>query len=1078
MNRSEAIQLIRNTFERAFAEDRFRHFTRELLNEMDESKAFSMQGAYIPEVYRGHVRQYKRLATYTDPQGKKIDVLVVHLRRESSLERARTMQRNFVAHYLKKRGEKDAALVAYYTDGIEDWRFSWVHMEYQLQRDEASGKVKVVDDLTPARRYSFLVGAHEPNHTAQQQLFPILADDRHNPTLAQLEAAFDIESVTREFFAEYKELFLALKAELDRSLQAAPEVKREFERRQIDTATFAKKLLGQIVFLYFLQKKGWLGVEPGKPWGSGPKNFLRRLYAGRAVAYDNFFRQILEPLFYEALAEPAPDNFYPRLNCRIPFLNGGLFDPLKGYDWRGTDLRLPNELFGRILDVFDRYNFTVREDEPLEKEVAVDPEMLGKVFENLLEVRDRKSKGAFYTPREIVHYMCQESLIQYLDTALNGRETPAAPLIPRADLARLIRQGELALHDELAAEAGVSGWKRRLPPSIRQHAAALDQALADIRLCDPAIGSGAFAVGMMQEIVRARQLLTAYLGESDARTAYNFKRQAIQESIYGVDLDPSAVDIAKLRLWLSLVVDEESYDAIQPLPNLDYKIVQGNSLDRVEKNLLNLGLFDQLDALKRRYFDEIDSYEKIRLRAQIDQLIGLLTNGKQAFDFEIYFHEVFEAKSGFDVVIGNPPYVRQERLHDLKPQLKANFPQVYAGTADLYAYFYAQGMRILRDRGVLAFISSNKFMRAGYGKKLRAFLAGQTTLHSIIDFGDLPVFAATAYPSIVITQKQASEPEAALLALNVDSLDVLQNLPVVVHDLAWPIPQKSLRPEGWALVRPQVRALMEKLRRRGMPLAEFVDGKFYYGIKTGYNQAFVIDAATRQRLIEADPRSAEVIKPWLRGKDIKRWRVDWKRQYLLYIPWEFPLKRYPAIQNHLQQHRLKLEARPEVREGRFPWYALSRYASEYVHEFGKPKIVYPHFNTSPNFAFEKTGALSNDKTYIIPDAPLYLLGLLNSRVVHFVLSQLCPSVQQGYMELRTIYVGQIPVPAPNLEDRSRLESLVRKLVAAEGHGSQVAAWERELNEIVYRLYDLTDEEIALIEESKKFNFSQRAETRK
>ncbi|MBK9093981.1 MAG: hypothetical protein IPM84_14660 [Anaerolineae bacterium] len=467
-------------------------------------------------------------------------------------------------------------------------------------------------------------------------------------------------------------------------------------RAGVDLPGFAKKLLGQIVFLYFVQKKGWLGVAADQLWGSGPRDFVRRLYdRANGFVYDSFFNDVLEPLFYDALAlQRAEDGFrFGDRTVKIPFLNGGLFEPMGGYDWRHTHLALPNALFSNrrdpqddqgtgILDVFDRYNFTVWEEEPLEKEVAVDPGDAGQGLQNMLEVRDRKSRGPS-TPCEIVHYMCQESLIHYLDTALNRVETSLVPeqptqdpffgepppkqqaltvpqrreSVPREEIAALVRRGALALQQDAAKEAGLQSGDYVLPESVRRHAAKLDAALAGIKLCDPAIGSGAFPVGMLHEIVQARLALDTQL--KSGRTPYALKRHAIQQSIYGVDIDGGAVEIAKLRLWLSLVVDEESYADIQPLPNLDYKIVQGNSLGQVKKNLFNMALFTDLDALKRRYFDETHPTEKTKLRAQIEQLIGLLTNGMQDFDFDVYFHEVFEGRGGFDVVIGNPPYIKE-----------------------------------------------------------------------------------------------------------------------------------------------------------------------------------------------------------------------------------------------------------------------------------------------------------------------------------------------------------------------------------------------------------------------------------
>ncbi len=287
MHVEEAKRLIQETFQSGFDENRFRLFAKNLFNDLDESKAFAYQGQFIPDAYKDHVRQYKRLGKYTDPDGAALDVLVVNLKRETALDRARTMQRNFIAWYLKHRGEKDAAIVAYHTDGLEDWRFSYVRMDYRTVQEE-TGKVRVKTDLTPARRYSFLVGTNEPNHTAQQQLLPILMDDRSNPTLAELEKAFTIESVTREFFERYKELFLRLKEELDGLVEKDRRVGADFTAKNIRTADFAKKLLGQIVFLYFLQKKGWLGVgkdEKGnfRPWSAGPKDFLRRLFDRKLV---------------------------------------------------------------------------------------------------------------------------------------------------------------------------------------------------------------------------------------------------------------------------------------------------------------------------------------------------------------------------------------------------------------------------------------------------------------------------------------------------------------------------------------------------------------------------------------------------------------------------------------------------------------------------------------------------------------------------------------------------------------------------------------------------------------------------
>jgi hypothetical protein len=1100
MNQNTATTLINQTFDAPFDEAAFTRLAANLLNKVDRHKAIGLRsGNIIPQAYRGHISTYRRPFVYTDPNGERVDVLIVRLAKPGSLERARTMQRNFIAHYITQLAHDqsvDGVLAAFYHPDVADWRFSLVKLEYLFGEDGAEEK------LTPARRYSFLVGPNEPTHTAARQLLPLLVEDGRLPTLDQLTDAFRVEVVGRRFFEAYKELFLRLVEALDEQLAQDPALRRDFERAGIHLPNFAKKLLGQIVFLYFVQKKGWLGVAPGDPWGSGPRDFLRRLFARQdGVAYDNFFDDLLEPLFYRALAIKRTGDRYQigDFVCQIPFLNGGLFEPMGGYDWQNTHLRLPNRLFSNrqgphddqgsgILDVFDRYNFTVWEEEPLEKEVAVDPEMLGQVFENLLEVEDRKSKGAFYTPREIVHYMCQESLINYLDTQI-GSISEIGPISPptRDDLTILVRQGALALQQDAAKEAGLQKGEYVLPAAVRAYAAPLDAALADIRLCDPAIGSGAFPVGMLHEIVQARLALTTHLGDerpdrfvkpvrSSVRSAYELKRHAIQQSIYGVDIDAGAVEIAKLRLWLSLVVDESRYDDIQPLPNLDYKIVQGNALLGVEKNLFNLPLFNRLDRLKQEFFDATHRHEKRTLKAQIDQLIELLTGEQKTFDFEVYFHEVFAAKGGFDVAIGNPPYVRQELIRELKPDLKKRFPDVYAGTADLYVYFYAAGLNILNENGGLAFITSNKFMRAGYGKKLRQVLGSKSQLHAIIDFGDLPVFDATAYPTIVIVRQGQPANGQQLNALTIESLALLAQLPYQIDEMAWPMPQTALKSTGWALARPDVLNLMRKLRQQGTPLEKFINGRFYRGIVTGYNAAFLIDEKTRHRLIEADPRSVEVIKPWLRGRDIKRWRVDWNGDYLIFTRRGIDIDNYPAIKGYLAQFKESLLPKPDDwpnskkwlgrKSGPYKWYEIQD-SIAYHSEFLNLKIVYSHFNKEPNFALETKAAFSNDKTYIIPGHNLTLLAFLNSKVSDFFLQQICPTVRGDYMEFRTIYVGQIPIPAVSDEQQAEMETLVQQLLDSKGQGPQAAAWEQALNQIVYRLYHLTPAEIALIEQEVK-----------
>ncbi|MEI2607198.1 MAG: Eco57I restriction-modification methylase domain-containing protein [Candidatus Promineifilaceae bacterium] len=981
MNPAAASTLITQTFDSRFDEQTFENFVSNLFNQVDRSKAFGYRvGNIIPQAFRGHISSYRRPFIYKDPNGDRLDVLIVRLDKSHSLDRARTMQRNFAAWYLKQDHAEtvEAALIAFYHEAVADWRFSLVRLEY------AFGEEGIDEKLTPARRYSFLVGPTEPTHTAESQLRPFLLEDGINPTIDALAQAFQIEVISRRFFEEYKELFLQLVEHIEALLQKNKRLAEDFQRAEIVVSNFAKKLLGQIVFLYFVQKKGWLGVTPGQAWGSGPKDFLRRLFAKQnGVSYSNFFNDVLEPLFYEALAIRRDGDLFRMsgYTCQIPFLNGGLFEPMGGYDWQHTQLLLPNSLFSNraneadqsgtgILDVFDRYNFTVREEEPLEKEVAVDPEMLGKVFQELLEVHERKSKGAIYTPREIVHYMCQESLINYLDTSVNlvktliTHESPVqsslfgasippqetthtmtrVERVPREEIAILVRQGALALQQDAAKEAGLKSGDYVLPPGVREFARELDKALATIKLCDPAIGSGAFPVGMLHEIVQARLALDTQLKQKP--TPYALKRHAIQESIYGVDIDAGAVEIAKLRLWLSLVVDEESYEDIQPLPNLDYKIVCGNSLLGVEKNLLNLHLFNRLDSLKQQYFAETHRHEKARLKTQIDQLIELLTGDKTAFDFEVYFHEVFAGQSGFDVVIGNPPYVRQELLQPLKPILQKWHKEVYTGIADLYVYFYSQGIKILREYGVLTFICSNKYFRAGYGQKLRTFLTSKTIIHQLIDFGDAPVFDATAYPSIILVQKGVSH-DHHLAAFNWEPGPPISDFAAIYRARHFTMPQNSLTSDGWRLEQGDVRTVLEKMRRAGQPLGEYVKGRFYRGVVTGFNEAFVVDRTTRDRLIAEHPSSADILKPFLRGRDVKRWQAQSPDLWLIFTRRGINIDTYPAIKKYLLAYKERLMPQPKNwngpwqgrKAGSYEWYEIQDNIA-YWQEFEQPQNCY------------------------------------------------------------------------------------------------------------------------------------------
>jgi len=1071
MNESEAKRLVETTFSNPFDEGRFLLFARNLLDGLDEHESFDCHGASIKELYRDHVGQFKRLGTYRAPDGLNTDVLVVRLIRDTALDRARTMQRNFVADYMKRVGGPDATLVGFYTDGApDDWRFSFVRIEL-MSAVGSDGRVKTIPELSPARRYSFLVGKNEPHHTALQRLWPLLTHEHNKPTLAAIENAFEIESVTKKFFEKYKELFLKIKEEIDRLADTDIRIASEFRAKSINIADFTKKLMGQIVFLYFLQKKGWLCVQKDatgafKQWGTGPKNFLKSLFAQTSPA-QNFFNDILEPLFYEALAIERTSNYYHRLNCQIPFLNGGLFEPMNRYNWVEVDIPISNDVFRELFETFDMFNFTVREDEPLDKEVAVDPEMLGKVFENLLEIRDRKSKGAYYTPREVVHFMCQESLIHYLA----GR----IPEIGHDKIAYFIRHGQSAVEIEAGRAQGSANFRFAMP-AIMENADKLDTALADIRICDPAIGSGAFPVGMLTEIVNARDTLTKYLGASAERNAYEFKRHAITTCIYGVDIDAGAIEIAKLRLWLSLVVDEDDFENIRPLPNLDFKIRRGNSLQPINRDTLSTDLADQVEALKVRYVEETSPSRKEEIRKSIARLMAALTGGRDVFDFRLHFSEVFHLQNGFDITIANPPYVRHEAIKDQKPMLKAAFGSHYCGTADLYTYFYKRGIEILRANGHLCYIAPNKFMKAGYGKNTRNLLGYQNRLRLLVDFCELPVFDAATDPAIVLVQKASPQFGETYADTVVKSVEELKSIAKTVSDRITRYRIDSLSVDRWMRGGPASRDLVFKIESCGIALGNLVKDNFHYGIKTGFNQAFVIDEQVRRDLVMSDPHCADIIVPWLDGDEIRRWKCEWSHQYLIRIPssanadwiWsgEASVEKayarfegeYPSLAKHLSKWHSNLIGRDD--QGKFWWELRS---CSYWDVFSVPRIVFNECSKELH-AYLETNTMVQNKTgfVIISDENEFVLAVLNSSLMDFYYRSVFQAWGDpwngGRLQFQKEKMVDVRIPAATTEQKNAIAAVVRQIQLSP-RGPDAKELEKKLDLMVLGLFHVDEREL-------------------
>ena len=657
-----------------------------------------------------------------------------------------------------------AFMLFHYDDAPRwDWRFTFCRK---------SGNK---EETTDSKRYTFLLGPGQSCRTATDN-FMALYEKRDSLEIKDIENAFNVEALSKEFFGKYKEQyekfveFITGKRFVkhgDKYVETIthdphPEIYQEFDCDDKRVRDYVKKLLGRIVFLHFLQKKGWLGVPAGKDWGEGDRDFMLRLFLNASTHQkDNFLDDILEPLFSDGLDHDRSgkgDIFDTKVegyhNCRIPYLNGGLFE-------RDSDdqkaCRFPASYFESLLTMLSQYNFTIDENDPNDAEVGVDPEMLGRIFENLLE--DNKDKGAYYTPKEIVQYMCRESLIAYLQTD------------QREEDKERIRQF-VTTHD-----AEVLG-------SLRSD---IDQKLIDVKICDPAIGSGAFPMGLLRELFFCRSAIEPNIAENAA----NIKRHIIQNNIYGVDIERGAVDIARLRFWLSLIVDEKSPEV---LPNLDYKIMRGNSLlttfnDRhinldtkgqkhikvnemneekkklyklkqlyynatgvnklqldvdIKKSILRL-IAHQLGYESRSWLQKKDTqgnlfpqqmpFEEVKQQLPPDQLKSInecedlykkLCNQNiplaeraqidiRFFDWRMMFTEVFDtslsrpSKGGFDIVIGNPPYGAkyddETKLYYKRNYLTAkSIKGIQKASLDTYTLFIELGYNLLCKHGSFAYI--------------------------------------------------------------------------------------------------------------------------------------------------------------------------------------------------------------------------------------------------------------------------------------------------------------------------------------------------------------------------------------
>ena len=678
-----------------------------------------------------------------------------------SVANKRVGLRNLVKSFINPIwGEFDAALVVF--DSGDHWRLSFI--------------CDIKDEATSPKRYTYVFGSDDLLYRTPIERFNFLK--KKGVSFETLKAAFSVEALSDEFFDKYREQyadfiqyitgkrFVKVGSKWEEKMLGEPNVAlmQAFNYNEKKIRDYVKKMMGRITFLHFLQRKGWM---------CGDLNYMHNMFENSAYKND-YLDSVLEPLFFGILNTKPTEReiLFTKYGWDksllaewkdIPYLNGGLFERDEEDEPKS---RFPAEYFKRLFQFFSEYNFTIDENDPNDAEVGVDPEMLGKIFENLLE--DNKDKGAFYTPKEIVRYMCQESLIAYLETNTS---------IAKDKIRQFV----------LSPEEGVKDIPENKKPKLLT-------ALKEVKICDPAIGSGAFPMGLLNELLHCREVLSG-----DHYDRAEIKKSIIQNNIYGVDIEKGAVDIARLRFWLSIVVDEETPS---PLPNLDYKIMQGNSLiesfmgvdlskltyeKEYKEDKGEISLFDdEKDRLQKTVSHLLSSYyscsdhdRKVTLQQEISDTINKqleaqaydpaildklktinLAENNNFFLWHTWFSDVFnrDDKEGFDIVIGNPPYVsavNMARTGEEKLLYKQSYPEA-TGAYDMYVLFLLLGVKL--SSNIYCWIIPNKLLVADYAKKTLHKLKAECGLEKTIDVSVYDVFKnASVYPIIVLGNKVSHE---------------------------------------------------------------------------------------------------------------------------------------------------------------------------------------------------------------------------------------------------------------------------------------------------------------------------------
>lgn len=914
--------------------------------------------------------------------------------------------------------------------------------------------------------------------------------EKSKPEIAELLwKSLDIKEVNKEFYKQIKERFDTLIGIVKTQHTKATENQARLTDGQVKQ--FTVRLIGRYIFCWFLKEKGII-----------PHSLISK---ATIEGTDNYYQNVLLKLFFETLNTKVQDRNPLTLNKlfeKIPYLNGGLFDE-SDEDKLFTKLKLDAWLLP-FVEILESYDFTIDESSSQYQQVAVDPEMLGRIFENLLASQNeeteklanqRKAFGAFYTPREIVDYMVNESIKAYLVTALNVKD------------------------DELNSLFTASpAW----PDKLKGRKADALSALEQIKILDPACGSGAFPMGILHKLVELHEVL------GTVKNSYELKKDILSQNIYGVDIMPMAIEIARLRAWLSLVLEEEYKPndpkhnfGLKPLPNLDFKFVCANSLiDIPEDEYVSNMAADYLkefEKLTEKYFGasletkaklkdditdcinritEIHSIAIDRFKLQIKReekssAEGRLKKMKLRLDeYERQHHqwqsyknifiektvEFFNTKyffpavkEGFDVVIGNPPYVQMQKNNgQLANQLKDAGYSTYERMGDVYAIFYELGFKLLSEKGVHTFITSSQWLKANYGRSLRELFLSKNPL-KLIALGPCVFESAVVDTNILIAKNENNRNE--LIGSTIDKPEQLSHLNNLKYN---PMPYVTI--DKWAIIDGSMQSLNRKINAKGKPLNDW-NIKINFGIKTGYNEAFIIDDTKRNELLRADKKSSELIKPILRGREIEKYFTEWDGGYIIstFPALNIDIEKYKAVKHYLNSFMPKLKQTGETfinKEGKGEqtrkktgneWFETQDQIG-YYKELSKEKLIWKRIGSQLRFSYSDSEIYCLDSTCIATGEKIkYLTGLLNSKLCNYQLFETAPRTGMGDLIISVQALEPLLVYYPTDKEQKRIEKLVDDILKKKKSNKDTTELEKEIDVLVYKFYELTYEEVKIID---------------